>query len=106
MDGSVAIGIGLGLGLAALGTGIGEGLAVNGATQGIARNPEANNKIFISMIIGLALIESLLILTFVVMNGLTSKVPTPEQQKTSAISRPAPKSYAMVTDSRSNFAPR
>jgi F0F1-type ATP synthase membrane subunit c/vacuolar-type H+-ATPase subunit K len=100
MDGSVAIGIGLGLGLAALGTGIGEGLAVNGATQGIARNPDANGKIFTSMIIGLALIESLLILCFVVMSGLTSKVPTPDQQKTSAVERPASHAYAMTSANR------
>lgn len=100
MDGSVAIGIGLGLGLAALGTGIGEGLAVNGATQGIARNPDANGKIFTSMIIGLALIESLLILCFVVMSGLTSKVPTPEQQKTSSVVRPAANGYAMSSTNR------
>lgn len=95
MDGSVAIGIGLGLGLAALGTGIGQGLGINGAVQGIARQPDANGKIFIAMIIGLALIESLLIFCWVVLNGLSSKVPTPEQQKTSAIVREAPPKVAM-----------
>jgi F-type H+-transporting ATPase subunit c len=107
MDGSVAIGIGIGLGLAALGTGIGQGLGVNGAVQGIARQPEANSRIFTAMIIGLALIESLLIFCWVVLNGLAAKVPTPEQQKsTSAIVRPAPKSYAMAIESRGTYTVR
>jgi len=62
----VALGCGLGIGLAALGTGIGQGLATNGAMHGISRNPGASGKIMTTMIIGLALIESLCIYARVV----------------------------------------
>jgi len=62
----VALGCGLGIGLAALGTGIGQGLATNGAMHGISRNPGASGKIMTTMIIGLALIESLCIYALVV----------------------------------------
>ncbi|MCE1248454.1 MAG: ATP synthase F0 subunit C [Firmicutes bacterium] len=44
---------------AALGTGIGQGNAVKGAMEAIGRNPEAQNKIFPALILGLAFIESL-----------------------------------------------
>lgn len=62
----VALGSGLGIGLAALGTGIGQGIATNGAMHGISRNPGASGKIMTSMIIGLAMIESLAIYALVV----------------------------------------
>jgi len=64
--GWVALGSGLGIGLAALGTGIGQGLAANGAVEGISRNPGASGKIMTTMIIGLAMIESLAIYALVV----------------------------------------
>lgn len=62
----VALGGALGIGLAALGTGIGQGIATNGAMHGISRNPGASGKIMTSMIIGLAMIESLAIYALVV----------------------------------------
>ena len=62
----IAIACGVGIGLAALGTGIGMGNAINGALQGTARNPEAGGKIMTTMIIGLALIESLTIYGLVI----------------------------------------
>ena len=52
------------LGLAALGGGIGMGTAIGGACEGIARNPQASGNIRTNMIIGLALIESLVIYAF------------------------------------------
>ena len=64
--GWVALGSGLGIGLAALGTGIGQGIAANGAVEGISRNPGASGKIMTTMIIGLAMIESLAIYALVV----------------------------------------
>jgi F-type H+-transporting ATPase subunit c len=64
--GTVAAASAIGIGIAALGTGIGMGTAVGGAVQGIARNPEASGKIMTTMIVGLALIESLAIYTLVV----------------------------------------
>ncbi len=57
----IAIACGFGIGVAAFGTGLGMGNAINAALQGTARNPEAGGKIMTSMIIGLALIESLCI---------------------------------------------
>ena len=64
--GKIALAAGLGMGLATFGPGIGQGLAINGAMHGIARNPEAAGTIRTNMIIGLALIESLTIYGLVV----------------------------------------
>jgi len=60
------LGAGIAIGFAALGTGIGQGLATNGAMHGISRNPGASGKIMTTMIIGLALIESLCIYALVI----------------------------------------
>jgi F-type H+-transporting ATPase subunit c len=57
---------GFGIGIAAFGTGIAQGLAVKGAVEGTARNPEASGKITVNMLIGLAMIESLCIYALVV----------------------------------------
>jgi F-type H+-transporting ATPase subunit c len=61
-----AMGCGLAIGLAALGTGIGQGIGLSGATEGVARNPNASGKITTTLIIGLAMIESLCIYALVV----------------------------------------
>lgn len=71
----IAIACGLGIGMAAMGTGIGMGNAINGALQGTARNPEAGGKIMTTMIIGLALIESLCIYALVICFILVFKIP-------------------------------
>ena len=63
-----ALGAGLAIGIAALGGGIGQGLASASALEGISRNPGASDKIFVPMIIGLALIESLVFKLFKGMN--------------------------------------
>jgi F-type H+-transporting ATPase subunit c len=62
----IALGCGLAIGIAALGGGIGQGIAISKGLEGIARNPEAQPKIFIPMIIGLALVESLVIYALVI----------------------------------------
>jgi F-type H+-transporting ATPase subunit c len=64
--GTAAAASAIGIGIAALGTGIGMGLGIGRAVEGIARNPEASGKIMTTMIVGLALIESLAIYTLVV----------------------------------------
>lgn len=64
--GTVESAAALGMGIAAIGTGIGMGLGIGRACEGIARNPEASGKITVTMIIGLALIESLAIYALVV----------------------------------------
>ena len=70
----IALGAGLAIGIAALGGGIGQGLAMRGALEGIARNPNATDKIFTPMIIGLALIESLVIYALVIVFMLQGKI--------------------------------
>jgi len=65
-----AIGAGLAIGLAALGTGIGQGIGLKGATDGVARNPGASGKITTTLIIGLAMIESLAIYALLVALGI------------------------------------
>lgn len=62
----ICIAAALSVGVAALGCGIGMGSAVGGACSGTARNPEASGKITVTMIIGLALIESLTIYGLVI----------------------------------------
>ena len=57
---------GLGMGIGSFGTGIGQGLAIKSACEGVARNPGASGKILTTMMIGLAMIESLAIYVFVV----------------------------------------
>ena len=61
-----AIAAGLAIAIAAHGCGIGQGMAVRGAVEGIARNPEASGKVTVTMLIGLAMIESLSIYALVV----------------------------------------
>ncbi len=61
-----AMACGLGIGLAALGTGIGQGIGLARAAEGVARNPGASGKITTTLIIGLAMIESLCIYALVV----------------------------------------
>ena len=70
----VAIGSGLAIGIAALGGGLGQGRAIASALEGIARNPGAKDKIQTPMILGLAMIESLVILSFVIAIILTGKI--------------------------------
>lgn len=57
---------GLAIGLAALGGSLGQGRAAGAALEGIARNPNASGKIFTPMILGLALIESLVIYALII----------------------------------------
>ncbi len=56
----------LALGLAAFGGALGQAKAAAAALDGIARNPSASGKIFVPMVIGLALIESLVLYAFVI----------------------------------------
>ena len=65
-QGLLALGAGLAIGVAALGGALGQAKAAAAALDGIARNPAAQGKIFTPMIIGLALIESLVIYALIV----------------------------------------
>ena len=70
----LAIGAGLAVGLAALGGGLGQGRSASAALEGIARNPQASGKIFVPMIVGLALIESLVIYGLLIAFQLFGKI--------------------------------
>ncbi len=61
-----ALGCGVGIGLGAIGSGIGMGIGTSKACEGIARNPGTTGKITTTLIIGLALMESLTIYALVV----------------------------------------
>ncbi|MBN1957027.1 MAG: ATP synthase F0 subunit C [Desulfuromonadales bacterium] len=70
---------GLGMGLGSVGTGIGQGIAIKAACEGVARNPGASGKILTTMMIGLAMIESLAIYVFVVAMIILFANPFTEQ---------------------------
>jgi F-type H+-transporting ATPase subunit c len=72
--GFIGLAAGLGIGLAAFGGALGQGRAVASALDGIARNPSASGKIQTPMIIGLALIESLVIYALVIAFLLQGKI--------------------------------
>jgi F-type H+-transporting ATPase subunit c len=72
--GWIALAAGLGIGLAALGGAIGQGRAAAAAVDGIARNPGAKGALFVPMILGLALIESLVIYALIIAFMLVGKV--------------------------------
>lgn len=57
---------GLAIGLGAIGSGIGMGTAIGGACEGTSRNPEAGGRILTTMLIGLAMIESLTIYALII----------------------------------------
>ena len=56
----------LGMAIAAAGCGIAQGMGLKAACEGTARNPEAGGKITVTLILGLAFIESLAIYALVV----------------------------------------
>jgi F-type H+-transporting ATPase subunit c len=71
---AAAIGAGLAMGLAVLGGALGQGRAAAAALEGISRNPGAAPRIQTPMILGLALIESLVLFAFALAFLLQSKV--------------------------------
>lgn len=64
---------GLAIGIAAFGGALGQGRAAAAALEGIARNPGAADKLFVPMILGLALIESLVIYALIIAFQLAGK---------------------------------
>src|SRR4051812_30322817 len=73
-DRYIALAAGLGIGIAAFGGALGQGRAAAAALDGIARNPSAAGKLFTPMILGLALIESLVIYSLVISFVLVGKI--------------------------------
>ena len=73
------IAAGFGMAIGSFGTGLGQGLAIKSAVEGVARNPGASGKILTTMMIGLAMIESLAIYVFVVAMIILFANPFTEQ---------------------------
>jgi F-type H+-transporting ATPase subunit c len=69
-----ALGASLAIGLAAFGGAFAQGRIGASAMDGIARNPQAQSNMFVSMIIGLVLIESLVIYSLVIAFMLVGKI--------------------------------
>ncbi len=63
-SGGTNIPVALAVGIAALGGAIGDGRAIAAACEGTARNPSAGGRIFTMLLLGLALIETLTLFTF------------------------------------------
>ena len=61
-----ALAAGLAIAVAAFGGALGQGRAIDAALTGIARNPSADAKIFPKLILGLAIIESLVIYALII----------------------------------------
>ena len=64
-NGLVALAAGLSMGIAAGLCGIGQGIAAGSATEAVARNPGAIAAIRVSLLLGLAFMESLALFTLV-----------------------------------------
>jgi F-type H+-transporting ATPase subunit c len=69
-----AAGAGFAIGLGVLGGTMGQGRAASAALEGISRNPGAAPRIMTPMILGLALIESLVLFALVIAYFLQGKV--------------------------------
>ena len=72
--GWISIGAGIAIGVAVLGGALGQGRAAAAALEGISRNPGAAARIQTPMILGLALIESLVLLSWVIAFFLQQKI--------------------------------
>ncbi|MCO6431109.1 MAG: F0F1 ATP synthase subunit C [Deltaproteobacteria bacterium] len=71
---NIPLGAGIAIGIGALGGALGQGKVVSAIADAIGRNPSAAGKMNVPLFVGLALIESLVILAFVVAYGLAGKV--------------------------------
>lgn len=72
--GIIAIGAGIAIGLAALGVGLGQGILAGKAMEGMARQPEISGKLTTGMIVAMAIMETALVLAFVIAIMLFGKI--------------------------------
>ena len=72
--GMVAIGVGIAMGLAALGIGLGQGMSLAKGVEAMGRQPEAGNEIRTTLIVCMAIMETIGVLTFVIAIMLSSKM--------------------------------
>lgn len=68
------LGAGIAIGIAALGGTLGQGKALGSALDSIGRNPTAAGSLFTPMLLGLAFIESLVIIAFVIAFTMVGKI--------------------------------
>ncbi len=64
--GCSVIAAGIAMGFGAIGAGLGIGQATGGASNAVGRNPEAQGKIMLTMMVGMAMTESVAIYALVV----------------------------------------
>ena len=72
--GIIAIGAGIAMGLAAIGIAIGQGMGLSKGLESIAKQPEASGDIRTTMIVGMAIMETIGVLTFVIAIMLSGKL--------------------------------
>lgn len=60
----------IGIGLAAFGGALGQGKIISAAVESIARNPGASGQMFLPWILGVVLVESLVILSWLIAAGI------------------------------------
>jgi len=70
----IALAAAIAIAIAAFGGALGQGISIKTALESIGRNPSAANKITTPMIIGLAMIESLVIYALVIALMLVLKI--------------------------------
>ncbi len=69
-----ALSAAIAISVAALGGTLGQGRAAAAALEGIARNPSASAKIFVPMILSMALIESLVLFGLIIAFIISGKI--------------------------------
>lgn len=69
----ISLGAGLGISLAVIGGALSQAKVVSSIAESIGRNPSASGKLNVPLFVGLALIESLVILAFVIALNLANK---------------------------------
>ena len=74
IKGWYALAAALAIGLPVLAGALAQGRTAAAALEGIARNPEASGKIFVPMILGLAMIESLVLFGLIVAFTLSANI--------------------------------
>jgi len=72
--GMMALAVAIGIGVAAFGGTFAQGKAAAAALEGIARNPNAAGKVFVPLLLSLALAESVVLLTWVLMLQMLGKI--------------------------------
>ena len=68
--------VGLGIALAVVGASTAQGRIASAFMEGVARNPGAQKAMFVPLILTMALVETLVLFTFLVVNTLAGKFGT------------------------------